>query len=110
MLVVPFNQTFHPLHKYTHRICIIIFLTATYHKVIPFIPDFKSAPVAGEIVVARFDMDNRWYRSRIIDTSPDSVNREYTVYLVDYGANAVVNLVNLRVIQPEFLHLPFQVL
>ena len=71
--------------------------------------DLAQARCAGEVVAVRYERDQRWYRAKIVDTHPDAVNHEYTVYFVDYGYTSNVGMVEMRQLQPQFLHLPFQV-
>jgi hypothetical protein len=61
-------------------------------------------PGLGQIVVARFREDGRFYRARIIDYSEESV----LVFFVDFGNKEWVSETDIYDIEPKYLHLPFQ--
>jgi hypothetical protein len=61
-------------------------------------------PALGQIVVARFSKDGRFYRARVVDYS----ETQFCVFYVDYGNKEWVNGSDVRVIEPKYLHLPFQ--
>jgi hypothetical protein len=70
----------------------------------------------GEIVAAYKDVDEKWYRARVIETctvhemDPDDMNEQTCVIqFVDYGDKAVLPANELRRIEKRFLQLPFQV-
>ena len=51
---------------------------------------------SGELVVARFSLDSRWYRARVINTDPDvSLVKVSGVKVV--GADLGVNLVEVNI-------------
>ncbi|XP_053377527.1 uncharacterized protein LOC123530424 isoform X2 [Mercenaria mercenaria] len=58
----------------------------------------------GEIVVARFSLDQSWYRARIIEVTEEKVK----VFFVDFGNTEWLPEEEVTDIKPEFLHLPFQ--
>ncbi|XP_057313217.1 uncharacterized protein LOC130654621 isoform X2 [Hydractinia symbiolongicarpus] len=58
----------------------------------------------GELVAARYQDDNRWYRARVISTAEDLTQ----VFYIDYGNTDVVSEENVRKLLPDFLHLPQQ--
>ena len=60
----------------------------------------------GEIVAAPFNMDESWYRVRIVGTESDSKIR---VYYLDFGDEGVHPKESLCSLRPEFItSLPFQ--
>ena len=61
-------------------------------------------PALGEIVVARFSKDGRFYRARVVDNT----DTELCVCYVDYGNKEWVRESDVRAIVPKYLHLPFQ--
>jgi hypothetical protein len=61
-------------------------------------------PAFGQIVVARFSMDGRFYRARVVDCSDGKL----CVFYVDYGNREWVSESDVRDIEPKYLHLPFQ--
>jgi hypothetical protein len=61
-------------------------------------------PALGQIVVARFSKDGRFYRARVLDYS----ETQFCVFYVDYGHKEWVNYSDVRAIEPKYLHLPFQ--
>ncbi|PNF43578.1 hypothetical protein B7P43_G03215 [Cryptotermes secundus] len=61
-------------------------------------------PALGQIVVARFSKDGRFYRARVMDYS----DVEICVFYVDYGNREWVSESDIREIEPRYLHLPFQ--
>lgn len=61
-------------------------------------------PALGQIVVARFSKDDRFYRARVMDYS----DVEMCVFYVDYGNKEWVSESDVREIEPKYLHLPFQ--
>lgn len=63
-------------------------------------------PALGQIVVARFSKDGRFYRARVMDYS----DVEICVFYVDYGNKEWVSESDIREIEPKYLHLPFQVI
>jgi hypothetical protein len=62
-------------------------------------------PALGQIVVARFVRDGRFYRARVVDYSDE---RKICVFYVDYGNKDWVRESDIREIEPKYLHLPFQ--
>ncbi|XP_046658599.1 uncharacterized protein LOC124352915 isoform X2 [Homalodisca vitripennis] len=58
-------------------------------------------PTLGQLVIAKYE--EKWFRARVIsaDDNPE-------VMFVDYGSTATVDALNLRHIEPQYLHLPFQ--
>jgi hypothetical protein len=61
-------------------------------------------PAFGQIVVARFSVDGRFYRARVMDYS----DGKFYVFYVDYGNREWVSKSDVRDIEPKYLHLPFQ--
>lgn len=61
-------------------------------------------PAVGEIVVARFSKDGRFYRARVVDNT----DMQLCVFYVDYGNKEWVSGSDVRAIEPKYLHLPFQ--
>jgi len=61
-------------------------------------------PAVGEIVVARFSKDCRFYRARVVDDA----DMQLCVCFVDYGNKEWVSCSDVRDIEPKYLHLPFQ--
>jgi hypothetical protein len=62
-------------------------------------------PALGQIVVARFRKDGRFYRARVVDYSGEE---DICVFYVDYGNKEWVTESDIREIEPKYLHLPFQ--
>ncbi|PIK38487.1 putative tudor domain-containing protein 1 isoform X1 [Apostichopus japonicus] len=58
----------------------------------------------GEIVLAKYSKDKKWYRSRVIFVDEDKIE----VFHVDYGTSDWVTRKDVRPALPQFLHLPFQ--
>uniref|UniRef100_A0A1B6GXP9 Tudor domain-containing protein n=2 Tax=Cuerna arida TaxID=1464854 RepID=A0A1B6GXP9_9HEMI len=58
-------------------------------------------PALGQLVIAK--CEGKWFRARVIsaDDNPE-------VMFVDYGSTATVDAVDLRHMEPQYLHLPFQ--
>lgn len=52
----------------------------------------KKAPAIGEACVAKFSIDQNWYRAEIISVYPGKVK----VNFVDYGNNEIVPLSDIR--------------
>ncbi|KAK6618311.1 hypothetical protein RUM44_002763 [Polyplax serrata] len=63
-------------------------------------------PCPGQVVLAKYSTDNKWYRAKILDSEPE--NDVFRVFFVDYGNEEYVRLSGIRAIEPMFLHLPFQ--
>lgn len=63
-------------------------------------------PAEGQIVLAQYPQDERWYRARVINTNNDE--NEVKVFFVDYGHSIWISELKIRAIEPKFLHLPFQ--
>jgi len=63
-----------------------------------------TMPADGQIVVARFSKDGRFYRARVVDSS----DTQLCVCYVDYGNKEWVSGSDVRAIEPKYLHLPFQ--
>jgi hypothetical protein len=61
-------------------------------------------PAIGQIVVARFSKDGRFYRARVVDNT----DTQLCVCYVDHGNKEWVNGSDVRAIEPKYLHLPFQ--
>jgi len=61
-------------------------------------------PAIGQIVVARFSKDGRFYRARVVDNT----DMQFLVCYVDYGNKEWVSGSDVRTIEPKYLHLPFQ--
>ena len=61
-------------------------------------------PAVGQIVVARFSKDGRFYRARVVDNT----DTHLCVCYVDYGNKEWVSDSDVRAIEPKYLHLPFQ--
>jgi hypothetical protein len=61
-------------------------------------------PAVGEIVLARYSRDGRFYRARVVDFT----GTQLCVFYVDYGNKEWVNDSDVRAVEPKYLHLPFQ--
>lgn len=65
--------------------------------------EFGSVPYKaakkGEIVAAKFSVDENWYRAEVLKISKD---QDYTVIFVDYGNVEVVTADSLRPLASEF--------
>ncbi|XP_070558426.1 uncharacterized protein [Ptychodera flava] len=65
-------------------------------------------PARGEIVVAQYSDDNRWYRALVTDVQEQNGDVTLEVFYVDYGNSEWLSITSIRQIQEEFLRLPFQ--
>lgn len=63
-------------------------------------------PSPGQIVLAKYSLDNAWHRGKVLDCIPEKDS--YVVSFVDYGDVEKLSLYQLRSIHPKYLHLPFQ--
>ncbi|XP_046403869.1 uncharacterized protein LOC124169330 isoform X2 [Ischnura elegans] len=63
-------------------------------------------PGVGEIVLSKMKSVNSFYRAQVMDTNLE--DNEFEVLYVDVGITDWVHAKNLRQIENEFLHLPFQ--
>jgi len=63
-----------------------------------------SVYAEGELVAAKYEEDQSWYRARVIKVADEFVQ----VCYVDFGNTDVVTEDNIRQLIPDFLHLPFQ--
>ncbi|XP_049533009.1 uncharacterized protein LOC125949733 [Anopheles darlingi] len=63
---------------------------------------FRRMPSLGEMVLAMFEQ--AWYRAKVVDIFDDTV----TVFYVDYGNTATVDLSDLRVWENSFSYVPAQ--
>lgn len=66
----------------------------------------RILPAAGELCVAKYSKDNKWYRARITSIREE----ELQVFFVDYGNSEWTRENQVKRIIPHFLHLPFQAL
>lgn len=60
----------------------------------------------GELVVAKFEADGKWYRGRVVDCEPEL--ERVKVFFVDYGNSEWVKEHYVRPMEARFMHLPFQ--
>uniref|UniRef100_A0A1B6KJB9 Tudor domain-containing protein n=1 Tax=Graphocephala atropunctata TaxID=36148 RepID=A0A1B6KJB9_9HEMI len=58
-------------------------------------------PALGQLVIAKYEEE--WFRARVISADDDP-----EVMFVDYGSVASISAINLREMEPRYLHLPFQ--
>ncbi|GBL89545.1 Tudor domain-containing protein 1 [Araneus ventricosus] len=65
----------------------------------------NSLPEVDELVLAKYDADNQWYRAVILD---DSNNPFYDVIFIDYGNTERVSLDFMRKMEKNFMSLPVQ--
>ncbi|XP_067005121.2 uncharacterized protein [Anabrus simplex] len=63
-------------------------------------------PAVGQLVLALYSGDNMWYRGRVVDTDNDKGTVD--VFFVDYGNTDIVDEKNIRDIEAQYIHLPFQ--
>jgi staphylococcal nuclease domain-containing protein 1 len=61
---------------------------------------------AGDLVSAKFSVDNAWYRAKIRKNFPHK--KEAEVVFIDYGNSEVVAHGNIRSLDPRFKSLPAQ--
>lgn len=66
-------------------------------------------PAPGELVIAK-NWNQHWYRAMVRDRYHHQHNREETiqVFFVDLGDIVDRTMNDLRLINPDYLHLPFQ--
>jgi hypothetical protein len=62
--------------------------------------------LSGMPCAAQYDVDERWYRAKIVALPG---NRMVEVYYVDYGNQALVVWNQIRKLQARFLRIPAQV-
>ncbi|XP_064632258.1 uncharacterized protein LOC135490748 [Lineus longissimus] len=60
----------------------------------------------GEIIAAQFSEDTSWYRAKVLDADTDS--RTVEVFYVDFGNSEWISEDRVRLMEPQFLHMPFQ--
>ncbi|CAL1279712.1 unnamed protein product [Larinioides sclopetarius] len=65
----------------------------------------NSLPEVDELVLAKYDVDNQWYRAVILD---DSNSPFYDVIFIDYGNSERVSLDFIRKMEKDFMSLPVQ--
>jgi len=63
-----------------------------------------AIPKAGQLVIAQFTEDNKWYRAKIDSISAGGI----TVFYVDYGNLEILHKSRIRQIDSSFTTLPFQ--
>ncbi|XP_046858838.1 tudor domain-containing protein 1-like [Xenia sp. Carnegie-2017] len=62
-------------------------------------------PVIGMTCVAKYPVDNGWYRSQILDIpSPNQIN----VFYIDFGNCEIVDLSSVKTLAPAFYSTPVQ--
>ncbi|XP_069142431.1 tudor domain-containing protein 1-like [Argopecten irradians] len=62
----------------------------------------------GELVVARFVQDGRWYRAKVLRSDDRERDTRVQVFYVDFGNKEWVSERDIKPMEPQFLHLPFQ--
>ncbi|OWF41971.1 uncharacterized protein LOC110461698 [Mizuhopecten yessoensis] len=62
----------------------------------------------GELVVARFVQDGRWYRAKVLRSDDRERDTKIQVFYVDFGNKEWVSERDIKSMEPQFLHLPFQ--
>ncbi len=67
--------------------------------------DTLESVLGGTFCVAKYDVDDGWYRAQILKTISVS---QVEVHFIDYGNNDQVDAANLRKIRPEFTKLKSQ--
>ncbi|XP_065064666.1 putative ATP-dependent RNA helicase TDRD12 [Rhopilema esculentum] len=67
-------------------------------------PDIKSLG-RGSVCLAKFTIDDKWYRARVLEINEDN---EYHVFYVDHGDREWIPSSRLWKAWPEILELPFQ--
>lgn len=67
-------------------------------------PPLLDLPEVGKLVLAKYSLDGRWYRARLLSLAP-----QVQVRFLDYGNVESVCLNQIADVEPEFLQLPFQV-
>ncbi|XP_062589324.1 tudor and KH domain-containing protein homolog [Saccostrea cucullata] len=70
------------------------------------VDNVKFAQV-GDLVAAPFDQDTSWYRARVSGFQGDDPEQLDLFYL-DYGDSCYLSKSKVRVLQPDFLRIPFQ--
>ncbi|KAA1117277.1 hypothetical protein PGT21_001942 [Puccinia graminis f. sp. tritici] len=79
---------------------------AVYHRSAPISSTPAGAYKAGDLVSAKFSVDNAWYRAKIRKNLPHK--KEAEVVFIDYGNSEVVSHGNIRSLDPRFKSLPPQ--
>ncbi|XP_060076432.1 uncharacterized protein LOC132556057 [Ylistrum balloti] len=62
----------------------------------------------GELVVARFVQDGCWYRAKVLRSDDREQDTKIQVFYVDFGNKEWVSERDIKPMDPQFLHLPFQ--
>jgi len=79
---------------------------AVYHRSAPLSSTPASGYRAGDLVSAKFSVDDAWYRAKIRKNFPHK--KEAEVVFIDYGNSEVVPHSNIRSLDPRFKSLPPQ--
>lgn len=69
--------------------------------------DMVDTVSLGDLVAAPFDQDASWYRARVCGFQGDDPDQLDLFYL-DYGDSCYLDKAKVRVLQSQFLSLPFQ--
>ncbi|KAH1015972.1 hypothetical protein HUJ04_007271 [Dendroctonus ponderosae] len=69
---------------------------------------FKGYPSKGEIILAMHPTAKKWMRVRVNAVKNNFREVSMEVCSVDFGDHFLVNIKNTRVMQEQFMHLPFQ--
>ena len=70
--------------------------------------DALSDPVVGQVCMAQFSEDERWYRAKILSLGSEEEKDKIEVYYVDYGNTELVPKEHIRALHREFVQLPVQ--
>jgi staphylococcal nuclease domain-containing protein 1 len=79
---------------------------AVYHRSAPISSTPASGYKTGDLVAAKFSVDNAWYRAKVRKNFPHK--KEAEVVFIDYGNSEVVPHGNIRSLDPRFKSLPPQ--
>ncbi|KAH9448966.1 hypothetical protein MJO29_009850 [Puccinia striiformis f. sp. tritici] len=79
---------------------------AVYHRSAPISSTAASGYRTGDLVSAKFSVDNAWYRAKIRKNLAHK--KEAEVVFIDYGNSEVVSHSNIRSLDPRFKSLPPQ--
>ena len=75
-----------------------------YHKTLS--QPTPVTPRSGDLVSARFSVDQQWYRARVLKSNPQK--RQAEVQFIDYGNSESLPFSELRMLDGSFKGLPAQ--
>jgi len=67
-----------------------------------------TKPQLGQLVAAKFEGDDRWYRAEVLTYEPNHQNEMYDLFFPDYGDNLYVYPQDIFELKNDFLGLKYQ--